>query len=94
MNYNQLREAMDRKNDEKNALKLKVLMDARKYNTVTARLTDHEHFMNAIIDSDYESVGRLVNIAIRNNKSVRDIVCRLELAIAGKYQVQSYELLQ
>ncbi len=50
--------------------------------------------MNGIIDSDYESVGRLVNIAIRNNKSIQDIVRRLELAIAGKYQVQSYEVSQ
>ncbi len=31
MNYNQLKEAMDRKNDEKNALKLKVCGGVRAF---------------------------------------------------------------
>ncbi|RDX54397.1 hypothetical protein OH76DRAFT_1320249, partial [Lentinus brumalis] len=64
---------------------------ARKYNSITRRLTDHERFMDAMANSDFESVGRLVKVAIKNNKGVREIVRRLELAIAGKYHVRSYQ---
>ncbi len=46
--------------------------------------------MHAIVSSDFEAVGRLVKVAIRNNKGIREIVRRLELAVAGKYHVKSY----
>lgn len=65
---------------------------ARRYNTATARVSDHERFMNAIAFGDVEGVARLVRVALNNHKGPREVVHRLELAIEGKYHVKSFEV--
>ncbi len=58
----------------------------------TSRLSDHERFMNAIAFSDLDSINRLVAVAVRNHKGVREIVHRIELALEGKYNVKSFQV--
>lgn len=65
---------------------------ARRYDTTTARLSDHERFMDAVAFGDVEGVTRLVRVALNNNKGPREILRRLELAIEGKYAVKSFEV--
>ncbi|OJT07676.1 hypothetical protein TRAPUB_1455, partial [Trametes pubescens] len=82
---------MQTKNDNQNALKLKLLSLGRHFDMATSRLSDHERFMNAIAFSDLNSINRLVAVAVRNHKGVREIVHRIELALEGKYNVKSFQ---
>jgi len=41
---------------------------ARKYLTVTARLSDHEHLMQIIALNDTSGFARLVDVVLRNAK--------------------------
>lgn len=61
-----------------------------KYTAATARITDHERFVHAVGMNDMPSVGRLVAVAIRQNRSIAEINRRIEMSIRGLYSVKSF----
>ncbi|KAH9910152.1 uncharacterized protein B0H18DRAFT_1130675 [Fomitopsis serialis] len=90
-NFNQFTEAMDRKNDEKNTLKLQNLNLAKQYERATTRLSDHERFKGILAQGDVEGADRLVRVAMQNHRSISEIVARMSRAACGLYQAKSFQ---
>lgn len=71
---------------------MKLLALGRKYFAITTRLTDHERFVEVAAKNDVDGLGRLVKVAIKNRKGVKEITRRTELAYQGLYHVKSFSV--
>lgn len=62
----------------------------KKYATITGQISDHERFLDVAARSDNDGLGRLVKVAIKNKRGVREIVHRQELALRSLYKVKGF----
>lgn len=75
-------------------LKLQLLHLGQKYISATARITDHERFIDVAARNDRDGLGRLIKVAIKNKRGIREITRRSELAIKSIYNVKSFTVRQ
>ncbi|KAG1718200.1 hypothetical protein EDD22DRAFT_855598 [Suillus occidentalis] len=62
-------------------LKLQGLNDLRKYMTSLTQLDDYHHLLMAISEQDIPRLRQIINVALHNGASVREIVNKLEDAL-------------
>jgi hypothetical protein len=62
----------------------------RKYVNITTQVSDHERFLQVAASNDRDGLGRLVKVAQKNKKGIREIIRRSERAILGLYHVKSF----
>ncbi|KAJ7660891.1 hypothetical protein DFH06DRAFT_906846, partial [Mycena polygramma] len=61
-----------------------------KYSAATHRLSDHEIFVSTVAMDDMSSIGRVVAVALKQKRSISEMVNRLQLSFRGAYNVKSF----
>ncbi|KAF7326797.1 Ubiquitin carboxyl-terminal hydrolase 34 [Mycena sanguinolenta] len=61
-----------------------------RYTAATSKLSDHELFVSAVALDDMSSVGRIVSVAVKQKRSITEIIHRLQLSLRGAYHVKSF----
>ncbi|KAG1841139.1 hypothetical protein DFJ58DRAFT_732592 [Suillus subalutaceus] len=76
--------------DQTRQLKLQGLNDSRKHMTSLTQLDDYHRLLMAISEKDIPRLHQVVNVALRNGTSIREIVNKLEDALEGVYPPRGY----
>ncbi|KAG1786519.1 uncharacterized protein HD556DRAFT_1248152, partial [Suillus plorans] len=76
--------------DQVNQLKLQACNDSCKYMYTLTQLDDYNRLVMAISENDIPRIHQVINIALRNGASIREIVNKLEDALEGVYQPRGY----
>ncbi|KIK32417.1 hypothetical protein CY34DRAFT_55944, partial [Suillus luteus UH-Slu-Lm8-n1] len=66
------------------------LNDSRKYMHALTQLDDYQRLVMAISEKDIPRLQQIVNVALRNGASIREIVNKLEDALEGAYRPRGY----
>ncbi|KIK33635.1 hypothetical protein CY34DRAFT_49850, partial [Suillus luteus UH-Slu-Lm8-n1] len=66
------------------------LNDSRKFMHALTQLDDYQRLVMAISEKDIPRLQQIVNVALRNGASIREIVNKLEDALEGAYRPRGY----
>ncbi|KAG1813664.1 uncharacterized protein BJ212DRAFT_1482561 [Suillus subaureus] len=67
------------------------LNDLRKYMSALTQLDDYNRLLMAVSERDIPHLQQIINIALRNGASIRQIVNKLEDALEGAYHPRGYD---
>ncbi|KAK7693500.1 hypothetical protein QCA50_003068 [Cerrena zonata] len=87
---NQLREALEKKNEDLARLRTKTSNNIRKVARMTIKIDDNTRLISAIATSDGPRITRVVHTALKQNVSIREILNRVVRATEGTYHVKGY----
>ncbi|KAJ8456665.1 hypothetical protein ONZ45_g18629 [Pleurotus djamor] len=80
------------KNEQLNKLKLQHLNLSRKLGALGQKLDDHRLIMSIIAEKDIPGLQRLINVALKQNRSPSEIIRRLKRARDGLYRVKGFTI--
>ncbi|KAG2116646.1 uncharacterized protein F5147DRAFT_649104 [Suillus discolor] len=67
------------------------LNDSRKYMSVLTQLDDYNRLLMAVSEQDIPRLQQIINVALRNGASIRQVVNKLEDALEGAYHPRGYD---
>ena len=85
LSHSQLSEKAKSSQEEKRLLRLKLMNSSFKNSKLCATLTLHERFVVLISENNIPRLQQLVNVALRNNRSITHIVTKVLNVIDGIY---------
>ncbi|KAG1761169.1 hypothetical protein EDD22DRAFT_954319 [Suillus occidentalis] len=85
-----MRDTVKKHANQLNQLKLQTCNDSRRYMNALTQLDDYNRLLMAISENDIPRIHQVINIALRNGPSIREVVNKLEDALEGVYRPRGY----
>ncbi|KAG0701125.1 hypothetical protein DFH29DRAFT_1000528 [Suillus ampliporus] len=78
--------------EQVNALKLQGLTDSRKYMRALTQLDDYHRLLMAISENNIPRLQQIINVALCDGASIREIINKLEDTLEGVYRLRGYSV--